>query len=124
MSTKKAILMYGLSSVFLFIFQFIYHKFGHGVISASLQFIWILPLICGSFLMILNRPLHTLSNRFAFNLYNMGIASIVNGFVLKGILDIAGSDSPYLIYFYIVGLLLFIISIVSFIIKRFSHQMV
>ena len=122
MSTKKATLLYGLSSLFLFLFQLIYHKFSHGVISIGLHYVWILPFICGGIIIILNYPLHTLTNRFAFNLYNMGIAMLVNAIVLKGVLDIAGSDSPYLIYFYITGLLLFVASILVFSIKAFSQQ--
>lgn len=122
MSVKKTMISYLLTSLFLFLFQFIYHQFSHGVVSFGLTYVWIMPLIFGFIIVLLNYPLHTLSNRFAFNLYNMGLACLVNAIVLKGILDIAGSDSPYIDYFYILSLVFIAVSLVSFIVQSFKKQ--
>ncbi|MGX4687604.1 hypothetical protein JNUCC83_12245 [Vagococcus sp. JNUCC 83] len=122
MSRKKTMLAYTLSSLLLYIFQFVYHKFSHGVVSFGLKYVWILPLIFGLIIILLDLVLHLLSNRLAFNFYNISLAVLVNAFILKGILDIAGSDSPYIDYFYLLSLVLIVVSLVSFIVQSFRKQ--
>ena len=118
LNMKKTILAYVGSGLALFIFQYVYHLFGHGVTSISLKFVWLVPIIGGLVIILLNVLLHTLSNRLAFNLYNCGLACLANGMILKGILEIAGSDSPYLSYFYIISYSLLIVSMILFISQR------
>ncbi len=55
-----------------------------------------------------------LENRIAFNLYNAGIATLTVGSLLRGILDIAGADSAYPIYYFIVGTLFVLIGSLLF----------
>lgn len=122
LSMKKTILGYVGSGLALFIFQYVYHLFGHGVTSISLKFVWLVPIIGGLIIILLNTPLHTLSNQLAFNLYNCGLAILSNVMILKGILDIAGSDSPYLSYFYLIAYPLIALSLILFISGRFKHH--
>ena len=122
MSIKKTFFTYLSCSIALFVFQSIYHLFCHGVVSIGLKYVWILPLLGGLIVLLLNFPLNFLNNRFAFNLYNSGLAFIINAVILQGILDIAGSDSPYVHYFYLLATILLAISLVSLISKRLlSH---
>jgi hypothetical protein len=55
--------------------------------------------------------------RFSFNLYNSGIAVLTIGSFLKGILEIAGADSPYAILFPAVGWIFVIAGVVLFFLK-------
>lgn len=42
-------------------------------------------------------------NRILFNLYNAGIATLTGGSILRGIIDIAGADTTYPVYYFLVG---------------------
>lgn len=119
---KRTIAGYKVCSIFLFVFQFIYHLFSHGVVSTGLKYVWLVPLIGGLIIILLNSILHTLSNRFALNIFNTGLACLINVIILQGILDIAGSDSPYLIYFYIIAPILFVLSLFIFVGNRLFEK--
>ena len=47
-----------------------------------------------------------LENRIAFNLYNAGIATLTVGSILRGIIDIAGADTTYPVFYFLVGTVL------------------
>ena len=44
--------------------------------------------------------------RLLYNLYNAGIAALVIGSMIKGVLDIVGTTSPYTAVYFIIGWLL------------------
>lgn len=92
----KKIIGYGSLTVAVFLFQLIYHHFGHGVVSTTLRFVWLVPLIGGLVWWLLQRFFPDRLNRLAFNAYNSGLAALSFWCILQGILAIAGSDSPYL----------------------------
>lgn len=121
MNRKKTIYTYLAITGFLFLFQLIYHSFGHGIISSSLQWVWLVPLIGGSGVILFSKILGTLKNRFAFNLYNSGLASYVVGMILKGILEISGTTSNYLFLYTAVGTVLLGISLFLFIGNRLMN---
>lgn len=68
-----------------------------------------------------SKILGTLKNRFAFNLYNSGLASYVVGMILKGILEISGTTSNYLFLYTAVGTVLLGISLFLFIGNRLMN---
>jgi len=56
-----------------------------------------------------------LDNRIAFNIYNAGIATLTVGSILQGIIDIAGADTTYPVYYFVVGtVFVFIGGLLSF----------
>lgn len=114
-SIKRKIAGYIACSICLFFFQLIYHLFSHGVVSTGLKYVWLIPLVGGLAVIFLDWPLHTLSNRLVFNMFNTSLALLCNVLILQGILDIAGSDSPYLTYFYLLALPLLALSLILFI---------
>jgi hypothetical protein len=88
----------------------IYALFGHGVHSAAMTWMFLYPLIGGGlgyFLIERLAPgiVKAKGYRLFYNLYNSGIATLTVGSFLQGILEIAGTSSPYTIGFYVVGLL-------------------
>lgn len=119
MKIKRTIAMYLIITIILFLFQLIYHQFSHGVVSTGLKFVWLIPLIGGLLVLFLNHSLRILENRFAFNLYNIALALSINYLILQGILDIAGSDSPFLLYNLVLSGVAFSLSILLF----FGHRL-
>lgn len=109
MNKLKSFISYILTSFFLFIFQLIYHQYSHGIISNELQYVWVYPLILLIVCLVLDFLIDVWNHRLALNLINSGIAALVMGNILTGILDIAGSDSPFLFIYNYVGFGLVII---------------
>lgn len=86
----------------------IYAQFAHGVSSGFMTFAFLCPLIGGVlFYMTLwlvcptvwKRPYY----RLMVNLLNSGVAVLAVGCFLKGVFQIAGTDSPLLICYWISG---------------------
>lgn len=90
------------------IFDRIYALFGHGVFSASMSLMFLYPLLGGLvpffliwlFMVRIDRIRHF---RFFYNSYNSGLSALTVASLLKGIFEIAGTSSPYLIAFFIGG---------------------
>lgn len=103
--TKKTVIFYVCTTLFLIAFNYIYSLFGHGVSSPFMTFAFGFSLVPGviGFLVI---GWMGVQSRTAYNLYNAGIATLIMGSLLKGILDIAGADTTYPVYYFIVGSLL------------------
>jgi len=78
----------------------IYALFGHGVRSASMDYMFLYPALMGlvPFLLLtalLPRIRRRRFLRLAFNLYNSSVATLTVGAMLNGILEIAGTASAY-----------------------------
>jgi len=78
----------------------IYALFGHGVRSASMDYMFLYPLLMGAapyllLSVLLPRIRRRRFSRSAFNLYNSGTATLTAGAMLDGILEIAGTASTY-----------------------------
>jgi hypothetical protein len=89
--------------------NYIYSLFGHGESSGFMTWMFLYPLIGGILLFIISGLLPKLTNkegyRIFYNLYNAGIATLTVGSFMKGIFDIAGTSSRYVLAFYITGIL-------------------
>lgn len=86
----------------------IYALFAHGVSSAAMTWMFLYPLLGGSLAYLLLLLLFPEAGqapgyRLFSNAYNSGIAALTAGSLLKGILDIAGTGSPYTAAFYGLG---------------------
>ena len=115
---KKTIIIYILITIFTIIFDRVYAIFSHEVSSLNMNLMFLYPLIGGVVVYcFLERLCKNIKKdiRFLFNIYNAGIATLTIGSLLKGIMDIAGTSSQYIIYYAIVGVLFIIISIIGFI---------
>lgn len=106
-SLKKTIISYIFLTIFTVIFDRIYSIFSHGVSSSSMNFMFLFPLIGGVIFYLLVALFLGNFNyenfRFTFNIYNSGIAIVTVRSLLNGILEIAGTSSPYLPLFNILG---------------------
>lgn len=105
---KRPIETYLALSFLMVIIDEVYGLFGHGVTSASMSWMFLYPLLGGTLVLLLIALLipeaaHADGFRLSFNLYSSGIAALTAASLLKGILEIAGADSPYTMMFFIAG---------------------
>ena len=105
---RKTIAAYLLLALVAMGVNLIYGYFGHGVHSAAMTWMFLYPLLGGAlgyFLIDRFSPLITrfVAYRIGYNSYNSGIGALTVGSFLKGILEIAGTNSPYLLIFTIIG---------------------
>lgn len=113
----KTVLVYFCISIFTMFFTYIYSLFSHGMSSASMTYLYLLPFIlgCGLYLIIYlvnesiaERPYF----RLFYNIYNTAVAILTAGQLLNGIFVIAGSGSKLLRYYYITAGILFAVSFI------------
>jgi len=105
---RKTGLVYLILSLTAIAVDNIYAIFGHGVSSAAMTWMFLYPLIGGALIyFLIERFIPGVSKatgyRFFYNVYNSGIATLTVGGFLKGILDIAGASSTYIVIFNVIG---------------------
>ena len=102
MNTKTTVKIYVFTTLSCIAFNYIYSLFSHGVSSPFMSYAFVFSLVLGVVGFIVFGRLN-LNNRIAFNLYNAGIATLTVGSILRGIIDIAGADTTYPVYYFFVG---------------------
>jgi hypothetical protein len=102
MNTKTTVKIYVFTTLFCIAFNYIYSLFGHGVSSPFMSYAFVFSLVLGVVGFAVFGRLN-LDNRIAFNLYNAGIATLTVGSILQGIIDIAGADTTYPVWYFAVG---------------------
>lgn len=103
---RKRLIRLGLylgAVLFCILFWQVYRLFSHGVTSFFMTNLFLLPAV--GFLMegVLLFGAPKRFRRSADNLFHCGIGTGTVGFLLQGIFEIAGTDSPYMIAFPVVG---------------------
>jgi hypothetical protein len=106
--TLKTAWVYLAAAAFCILFDRVYALFGHGVQSAAMSRMFLYPLLGGALMFFLQwlfvpEPCRVRHYRLLFNLYNSGLAALTVGSLLQGILEIAGTTSPYLVAFPVFG---------------------
>jgi len=99
---KTTVKIYTFTTLFCIAFNYVYSLFGHGVSSPFMSYAFAFSLVLGVVGFTLFGRLN-LDNRIAFNLYNAGIATLTVGSILRGIIDIAGADTAYPVYYFFIG---------------------
>ena len=119
--TKKRILwlcvIYVCVSIFLYLFAKIYTHFSFGETSEYMNNMYLIILIGGFINFLLQLVLARYNHYFkvANNLYNSGLALIVSGMLIKGIINISGRyTDAHKIYIY-AGVIFLCISILTLI---------
>lgn len=105
---RKTAAVYLVVSLVTITANYIYGQFGHGVHSAAMTWMFLYPLIGGTLVYILMAILPVAGSqesgyRLFSNVYNSGIATLTASSFLKGILEIAGTDSPYTPVLFMIG---------------------
>lgn len=105
---KKAIIGYFITTIICIIINFIYGKFGHGVSSNYMTYMFLYPLILGVILTCMNIK----QNKIIEDLNICGIATLTLGSFINGIFAIAGTASDFQPIFYWVGWAFIVIEII------------
>lgn len=103
---RREFILYLAISVLLLAFDRTYAIFSYGVSSLSMTLMF-LPVLFGGIMIVTLRGVmkerlwnHRLYRLFSY-LYHSSIALLVNGMLVKGVLEIAGTHSKYLIVFHL-----------------------
>jgi hypothetical protein len=95
-------------TIFLFIAQLIYFQFSHGVSSLIMSGIWLPALIY----LILS----------CFGIYHRflaaGVATGIMGMFLSGIFQIAGTDSPFIVFYWLAAAVLLVLGSVNLYLEK------
>ena len=112
--TKKSIISYFIVTIFLILLNYIYSIFSHNVSSNYMTYMFIYPLVTGilvSIFILINKNISKLKSFYiGKSILNYGIAIMVFRIFMKGVFEIAGTDSNYLIYYFYMGLILILVS--------------
>ena len=108
MNLNKTILRYFLFTAGIFLFDKIYALFGHGVTShwMSNAYLYLFGLgvpIFSLFRFFLPDIVDSKGYWLFLNTYNSGVAILINGMLLYGILEIAGGTSDFVTWFLYAG---------------------
>lgn len=104
----KTIVIFSIMTIFTFIFDKVYGIFGHGVTSPYMTYMFLYPLLgsvlfYGIIMLLIPSIVNKKRYRFFYNIYNSGIAVLTVGSFLRGIMEIAGTFSTYLMAYTLVG---------------------
>ncbi|MEG0772096.1 MAG: hypothetical protein RR409_02100 [Clostridium sp.] len=113
---RKTIVTYLILSVTAVVIDKVYGIFSHGVDSKAMTWMFLYPLIGGALIYFIIEKFMPHIIRFEgyrgfLNIHNSGIATLTIASFLKGIFEIAGTNSPFLQYFYIVGVAFLIVGL-------------
>ena len=117
------VIIYVISTIFTVIFNAVYYQFSHEVSSRYMSLAFLYPLVMGA-LVYVGLFFINWFDKVSYNTYNAGVATITMGSILLGVNEIAGADTIYYRYFYLVAFILFGVSItcplVKLIIKKLN----
>ena len=117
---SKCLVTYLLITFFCALFGAVYEHFSHGVYSYYMIYAFMFPLVGGAlplgFLNVRKQTFRT--NLFTRNFYHAGIATLTVGSIVSGIFEIYGTTNKLIGYYWCIGILLLVIALISFFIKK------
>ena len=116
---SKTAFIYLLVSLFCIIFGAVYEIYSHEVYSYYMIYAFAFPLVGGTLqFMLLNIiPAKKYPNAVARNLYHSGIATLTVGSIVHGVLDIYGTTNALSLYYWLVGVAILLIGLITFVIQ-------
>jgi len=114
---NKTVAVYTFLAVFAVVFTKIYGLFGHGVTSLWMSKMYLVLVGGGAVVFLAIKGLAADITecgmfRLFYNIYNSGIAIMVNGMLIKGILEIAGATSGVVVWFLYIGVAFIICALI------------
>ena len=107
---KKSVLAYSKVTIFLIILNYIYSLFSHNVSSDYMTYMFVYPLLGGllvNLFLIIDEKINRMKLYYIGKfVLNYAIATLVVGSFIKGVFEIAGTDSIYLVYYFYLGIIL------------------
>ena len=118
----KTAFIYLLVSVFCALFGAVYEIYSHEVYSFFMIYAFAFPLVCGAlpFCVFALIGKHTYPSLTACNLLHSGTATLTVGSIVRGVLEIYGTTNKLSSYYWFVGLILYLLGIIIFVLQ-FSY---
>ena len=116
----KRSFMYFCISMFCAVFGGIYEIFSHGVYSNYMMYAFLFPLIGGTLYNLILYCFSRLSLQRGLSLifYNTGIAALTIGSIVRGILDIYGTDNILANVYWYAGVVFVFLGVVFYAVDR------
>lgn len=117
---RKSLLIYILLTAFCGAFSYVYESFSHEVYSDYMAWLFLIPLLLGvipNILALISKKLFFVSS-WQRIIHNFAIATLTVGSILQGVVQIYGTSSPYIIYYFIVGIAFLALSILIWIANK------
>lgn len=108
---RKTIKIYIVVTVISIIFGYIYEMFSYGEYSNYMRFLFVVPII-GEITYEIIYLLKINITRATYNLFNSGIAILMSGMLIKGIINISGRYTNYDIIYWILGTIFILSAII------------
>ncbi len=108
---RKTIKIYIVVTVISIIFSYIYEMFSYGEYSNYMRFLFVVPII-GEITYEIIYLLKINITRATYNLFNSGIAILMSGMLIKGIINISGRYTNYDIIYWILGTIFILSAII------------
>ena len=110
-------------SAFCVLVDYAYATIGKRGNSPWMEWMFLIPLFGGALVwlscaLVTSRMRCRRGFRPAFNFWNAGLASLTAGCLLKGIFDIAGTDSVFVPWFWATGGVMMLVAVVVFVARR------
>lgn len=115
----KPAFIYLLISILCALFGAIYEVFSHEVYSFYMIYAFAFPLVGGTLPFFILNLVHVKKypDVLTRNFYHSGIATLTVGSIMRGVLDIYGTTNELLNYYWKIGILLLILSVIAFLIQ-------
>ena len=119
----KTIFVYICFTIFCAFFGAVYELYSHEVYSYFMIYAFAFPLVLGVLLfsLVLLAGMR-FPSRLSFNLYNSGVACLTVGSIMKGVLDIYGTENGLIYVYFIAGFLFSVSGIGIYITKKNKNR--
>ena len=111
----KTITVYLGVTLFCVLFGAVYEVFSHGVYSYPMLYAFAFPLVCGvTPFFLLFKYKRAYPSSFSAGSYHAGVATCTVGSIMTGVLEIYGTSSPLLSGYWIIGIGLVAVGVLSY----------
>ncbi len=119
--SKKHLFIYLGVTVFCGLFSFVYEHFSHQVYSNYMVYLFAIPLVLGVLpqLAAVQWPKLDTGGSWQKIIQSFAVATLSVGSALQGVVEIYGTTSSYILYFFIVGFCQLVLSVVMWVVSFF-----
>lgn len=113
---RRTSLIYLCITLFCGLFSAVYEHFSYGVYSNCMIYLFLFPLIGGvlPYTVLGLTPHSRVPSAVSSRLFNSGVAALTVGSCVKGVLEIYGTSSVYLEFYWAAGILLIVTGLAAF----------
>lgn len=105
----------------LLLFTIVYEQFSHGVTSINMRIAFLMPLLLGYGLAYISQYI-PIPKKMIFDVWGMGITTLVSGLLLQGIFYIYGTSNDVVNIFYYVAIFIFVVTVFLYILQLIKQK--